>query len=126
MKKLPVHCATETIAQFFSRQPLYSCMQSYLKQICHFVVQNSKQTYIQGSTCDRFDTLLLLQGHSVSNMICLALSNLSCGTWYLSLAACGTLFPDQINKMQVLHNHLSVFNAHMLALLVHNLNREMR
>ena len=31
-----------------------------------------------------------------------------------------------LNKMQVLHNHLSVFNAHMLALLVHNLNREMR
>lgn len=29
-------------------------------------------------------------------------------------------------QMQVLHNHLSVFNAHMLALLVHNLNREMR
>lgn len=31
-----------------------------------------------------------------------------------------------LNKTQVLHNHLSVLNAHMLTLLVHNLNREMR
>lgn len=104
MKKLPVHYATETIAQtVFLRQPLYSCMQPYLKQICHFVVQHSKKTYIQGSTCDRFDTLLLLQGHSVFNMICLALSNLSCGTWDLSLAACRTLFSDQRSNLARLH-----------------------
>lgn len=83
-------------------------MQWYLKQLCHFVVQNSEKTYIQGPTFDQFDILLLLQGHSVFNMIYLALANLSWGMWDLSLVACRTLFPDQRSNLARLHCELRV------------------